>query len=359
MEATLTAAATSAPLSSAPLARFLRPADPQLSACHDALWDLKHALALQSVFVAGVCRRAREVGATTSAEQTSQVRASKTDSELIVGIIGGGVLGGVIGHALVDAGLPPSTVLMSTRTPKRQKELTSRGVCVVFDNETVARCARLLIIAVLPGQQLQEVAKTAKIGKNTLVLSLVGGTPLPKVRSLLGTPSVIAAGADTTLPLLIAAQAQRAIEVEEAAEELEGLAAVGGRLPDEHVLRLSAEGFACDVPAIARVLEALTIVLDGFEFPPAIAKDLCLASYYGRLPPDTLSSLAADLAAFEAASAAGAPPADDERFTEVLVRARAAFEARCLGGRADGEEVADGGAPSPSQKLNYDNFDDW
>ena len=87
------AAATSAPLTSAPLARFLRPADPQLSACHDALWDLKHAIALQCVFVAGVCRRLREIGSDTSAAQTNKAPDQRA-KELIVGILGGGVIGG-------------------------------------------------------------------------------------------------------------------------------------------------------------------------------------------------------------------------------------------------------------------------
>ena len=40
-------------------------------------------------------------------------------SSITVGIIGGGVIGGVVAHALLDAGIPPPAVLMSTRSPLR------------------------------------------------------------------------------------------------------------------------------------------------------------------------------------------------------------------------------------------------
>ena len=350
------AVATSAPLTSAPLARFLRPADPQLSACHDALWDLKHAIALQCVFVAGVCRRLREIGTDTSAAQTNKAPDQRA-KELIVGILGGGVIGGVVGHALIDAGLPAASVLMSTRSPRRQKELTARGVNVVFDNAAVASRARLLIIAVLPGQQLQDVARTARPGPNTLVLSLVGSTPLAKMRSLLGVPNVIGSAADATLPLLIEAQSQRAMEMEEMAEEqlaaiggpLSAVGALGGRLPDGQVLRLAATGFAPRMGAVTAVLSALPVILTDFEFPMAIARELCQVAYFGKLSRDALASIAVDVATYESKVEAGgaerlrdhraleAADGSEEHYQDVLLRARAAFEARCAGARSEGE----------------------
>ena len=92
---------------------------------------------------------------------------------ITVGIIGGGVIGGVVAHALLDAGIPPPAVLMSTRSPLRQKDLAARGVAVVFDNALVAARCQLLILCVLPAQ-LQDVAKTLRPQSHTVVLSLVG-----------------------------------------------------------------------------------------------------------------------------------------------------------------------------------------
>ena len=244
---------TQSPLASAPLSRFLRVDDAEGSTYHDALWDLKHALALQCVFIAGCCRRSRELGACA---QPGVDRSSKrpaeggSASELVVAVIGGGVIGGVVAHALLDAGLPPSSVLLSTRTPLRQKELTARGASVFFDNALAASRAHLLILAVLQ-PHLQDVARSLRPRPNTTVLSLVGATPLAKIRSMFGAPRAIDGGAGATLPLLLAAQAQRRAEAEQeaaAAEEdeeldprqlqsLENDLLTAGRLPNTQVAR--------------------------------------------------------------------------------------------------------------------------
>ena len=54
---------TAPPLAGQPLSRFLRCPDPELEKVHDALWDLKQALALQCVFLAGCCHRVRAAAA--------------------------------------------------------------------------------------------------------------------------------------------------------------------------------------------------------------------------------------------------------------------------------------------------------
>jgi hypothetical protein len=150
-------------------------------------------------------------------------------SSITVGIIGGGVIGGVVAHALLDAGIPPPAVLMSTRSPLRQKDL-------------------------------------------------VGATPIAKIRSLFHSPHALSAGADDTLPLLIEAQRalrQDAIDGDEPIEQY-GLSA--GRLPDEQVLELSAAGFASDAQAVARAVNALRIVCG----------DVCVMRRVSRSPPPSV-----------------------------------------------------------------------
>ena len=196
---------------------------------------------------------------------------------ITVGIIGGGVIGGVVAHALLDAGIPPPAVLMSTRSPLRQKDLAARGVAVVFDNALVAARCQLLILCVLPAQ-LQDVAKTLRPQSHTVVLSLVGATPIAKIRSLFHSPHALSAGADDTLPLLIEAQRalrQDAIDGDEPIEQY-GLSA--GRLPDEQVLELSAAGFASDAQAVARAVNALRTVCG----------DVCVMCRVSRSPPPSV-----------------------------------------------------------------------
>jgi hypothetical protein len=198
-------------------------------------------------------------------------------SSITVGIIGGGVIGGVVAHALLDAGIPPPAVLMSTRSPLRQKDLAARGVAVVFDNALVAARCQLLILCVLPAQ-LQDVAKTLRPQSHTVVLSLVGATPIAKIRSLFHSPHALSAGADDTLPLLIEAQRalrQDAIDGDEPIEQY-GLSA--GRLPDEQVLELSAAGFASDAQAVARAVNALRTVCG----------DVCVMCRVSRSPPPSV-----------------------------------------------------------------------
>ena len=177
----------SGPLGDAPLSRFLRVEDPELAAVGDALWDLKQSLALQCVYLTGCCHRARSLavrGGTHDSKSSAIEKALVAGgvSSITVGIIGGGVIGGVVAHALLDAGIPPPAVLMSTRSPLRQKDL-------------------------------------------------VGAKPIAKIRSLFHSPHALSAGADDTLPLLIEAQRalrQDAIDGDEPIEQY-GLSAGGCR----------------------------------------------------------------------------------------------------------------------------------
>ena len=352
-------------LADAPLSRFLRVDDPELCSVGDALWDLKQALALQCVFLTGCCHRARHLAVRGPADGKGGSAASAA-STVTVGIIGGGVIGGVVAHALLDAGIPPPAVIMSTRSPRRQKDLAARGVAVVFDNALVAARCQLLILAVLPAQ-LQDVAKTLRPSSHTLVLSLVGATPIAKIRSLFCAPHAIAAGADATLPLLLEAQAAlRSVAAEDGEPvEAEGLSA--GRLPDGHVLELAGCGFVPDEPSVARLVDGLRTVVGDLELPAALASSVAVEALFGDQPAGVQRSITREvseaIAAMQpqtmpkggggvaniakkdgskakgGAADSGSDSDDDLRERFMVPRAQAAFVHRIRGaGPRDGED---------------------
>lgn len=313
-----------APLASAPLSRFLRVPDLELEKVHDALWDLKQALALQCVFLAGCCHRARAAAIRGSA--TDGKASGDTSSTVTVGIIGGGTIGGVVAHALVDAGIPPSAVLLSTRSPSRQEDLSARGVAVVFDNALVASKAHMLVLAVLPAQ-LQDVARSLRPAPNMLLLSLVGATPLNKVRQLFEAPYAIGSAADATLPLLMQEQdAARAA----AGGGVDKTPLDAGRLEDETVLELAACGFASDPMRLARLVEALIEALGDLALPPALARSIAIEAVYGAQPGGVLALISAELTRASAQPAsAGVPEVGEE--SDAVLRARTAFVSRIRG----------------------------
>ena len=144
---------------------------------------------------------------------------------------------------------------------------------MLFDNALVARRANLIILAVLPAH-LQEVARTSKPPPHALVVSLVGATPLAKIRSLFGTPHAITAGAEATLPLLREAHEDRRAENARRTSALSGGGLVGIRLPDEEVLELAAHGLACNAEAVARLLGGLRAALLDLELPASLATNV-------------------------------------------------------------------------------------
>ena len=326
-------ASSAPPLADAPLSRFLRVEDPALARIGDALWDLKQAIALQCVYITGACHRARaaNAGSSTSA------------SAVTIGIVGGGVMGGVVAHALLDAGTPPSAVMMSTRSPQRQKDLAARGVAVVFDNALVASRAQLLIIAVLPAQ-LQELARTLRPGPRTLVLSLVGATPASRIRMLFNAPTAITSAAEATLPLIEATQAvqqQRSTSKGTTADQAGPLAA--GRLVDDALVEVAARGLAPDRPIVKRLMSALRNLLSEFELPLTIANKRIDLALFGEISSDVARAIREDLEGVDEAPpparAAGAAPMDpleDQAWdSEAAHRLRRAFMLRIRGDRVD------------------------
>ena len=286
--------------------RLLRLPDDMLST-YRLTAPVHRILALQTAFVAGCCQQAQEVGAAACAVKfpyswqkrlvafrslpdgtDPAVEAdSATPPELCVGVVGCGSVGAAAVRALLDAGFPAASIVVSTRSPAKQAKLAARGVRVTFDNEAVAARAHLLVLAVLPAQ-LAEAARAVRphLAPRTVVLSLVGATPLPKLRQLLGTDAVLRARVDMAAARAALADAEAATAAAAAAGRGADTAAADGALPPAAVLDLAAASLAPDAAACRELLDVLPAALTGLELGEDEGRALAAECLFGRIADD-------------------------------------------------------------------------
>lgn len=156
------------------MSRLVRcPAAFVFQALYRAHNPIKAALALQCAYVARCCQQVHDAAAERIVEHyryTWEKRLAdfrkRPDGSLVdsaspnpaaapllqIGVIGCGMVGRNIVVMLIDSGIDPAQIAISTRSPQRLQELVPLGVRVVFDNEGVASRCHLLILAVLPAQ---------------------------------------------------------------------------------------------------------------------------------------------------------------------------------------------------------------
>eukprot|EP00698_Gefionella_okellyi_P006960 TRINITY_DN1686_c0_g1_i1.p2 TRINITY_DN1686_c0_g1~~TRINITY_DN1686_c0_g1_i1.p2 ORF type:complete len:306 (+),score=56.96 TRINITY_DN1686_c0_g1_i1:2309-3226(+) len=105
-----------------------------------------------------------------------------------IGLIGCGFVGSQIVHLLLDFGIQPHQIKVSTRTTAAVAD----GVDVVSDNVGIARMADILILAV-PPVQLTAIGADLRgnLTPNVLVLSLLAGVTMQKVCMVLKSPFAI------------------------------------------------------------------------------------------------------------------------------------------------------------------------
>jgi len=218
---------------------------------------------------------------------------------LAIGIIGCGLVGNAIATTLLDIGLAPSQLIVSTRSPERQRELAARGALVTFDNErTAARC-HVLILCVLPAH-LPEVSRAVRKGltPKTLVLSVVAAVPTKKLRSLLESDHALAVSADAAR----VRSSLRSAEPDAAAEP--DAPPTARALPTSTLLDHAASSLFADGAACTQLVHALGAMVHGVEgWSAEEGTALCL---------DSLVDDPADAESIgPALGLSAAPPADD------------------------------------------------
>jgi hypothetical protein len=272
--------------------KLLRPADPIYVQHLQVLAPLKQVIAAQCAFLANAAICLQDAGIARIKERfayTWQKRlmvyhsvvfegaVSVSDTpEFRIGLVGAGFMGGHIASRLLDAGFAPAQLVVATRSPPRAKDLAARDVQITSDVESVASAARLLFLCVLPAQ-LPDIARALRRGlsRPTLVVSIVSGVSRAKLISLLGVESVIVLHTDNAL---------RALQANLPRND-NGRASVSPpRELTPQLLRLSADCFMPSAAAVAELVAALGIVLNGLEFPPAELTTVAMESLLGASP---------------------------------------------------------------------------
>lgn len=105
-----------------------------------------------------------------------------------VGFIGCGLVGRAVLDALLQVGCDPSLFTVSTRRPEMLERFRRLGVNCGSDNSKVARRSRVMFLCCLPSQ-LARVAQSLRghLRKTTLLVSIVAGVRVVKLRQLFGT----------------------------------------------------------------------------------------------------------------------------------------------------------------------------
>ncbi len=158
--------------------RLLQPQTTESRKHLDHLLTAAKAVALQTLFLA-------HARATIDADHHPKPASSTT-----IAIVGCGLVGSRIANTLLSAGVPPASLLISTRAPHKAESLADAGVEVVHDNARAARESRMLVLAVLP-HQLPEVARSliGHLAPGSLLLSVAVAVNNHKLRTMFKTES--------------------------------------------------------------------------------------------------------------------------------------------------------------------------
>lgn len=350
------------------IAMLTRPSNPRLERLYLELAPLKQILASHVYFLARVVAQVQDLGVDRLKVKFAYTWQKKLGvyvgtpegaglpdaAELIVGIVGGGLMGGTVARALLDGGLQPQQLLIATRSPGRQKELATLGVQVSFDVPAVAARAHMIILAVLPAQ-LPEAARQlrAHLSRHALVVSLVGCVARQKLTQLLGTQHVFALHADKARNDLRADHIHLQPAVERDGASFKSPKALRPRSADLRdggkssaaagatVVRAVATGLTAalvdtashsltpTLSDLAQLTQMLPVVLAGLELPETDCQAAALEGLFGKMPAHKAAALSTALAtagsvsaALSAADSEAEPPPSGTLRPLELIRAR-------------------------------------
>ncbi|XP_051010194.1 NADP-dependent oxidoreductase domain-containing protein 1 [Acomys russatus] len=156
-----------------------------IKGCGHAVFFCKLACTLRELI--------RECSHAKHARAVSFEGVDPEDTEVKVGIIGGGHLGKQLAKVLLKlVPLPAESLKMSTRRPESLAELQKLGVQCRYDNASVASWAKVLFLCCLPAQLPNICIEIqAKLEKTCIVYSFVSAVPLPRLKLLLNHTNII------------------------------------------------------------------------------------------------------------------------------------------------------------------------
>jgi len=270
------------------IGRLIHPTDPALALHHFTHGPIKKVLGLQVAYITRCCETAMHAASSRIIEKFKRTwearltayralpdgtaRAAEVATsppELLIGFIGCGIIGMGVVRTLLDAGIEASQLLISTRSTgsAQLRELSLRGAWVGFDNRKVAGSAHVLVFATLPSQLLEATREAQEtITRRTLALSLVGGVPSTKLRSMLMTPHAIQLRANSERIRAALGMQTSAHGVPETGAAEAGQASLSEPLHSSTLASLAARALAADVQAadeLARLVGGS--MLEGLE----------------------------------------------------------------------------------------------
>lgn len=170
--------------------------------CPDQLDTIHAVIALRCAFCArmyqGVALEARGVVRARREADPDIIDLSEVSAKypaalnryprISIGIIGGGM----VGRAVLDAvlrhvpGAKAADVMISTRQPERMKDIAALGAFVGFNNGKVAEMADVIFLCCPPSAAPAIAAEmSTKLAKTSLVVSVMSGVSVMKVRQLM------------------------------------------------------------------------------------------------------------------------------------------------------------------------------
>ena len=124
-------------------------------------------------------------------ETSAKYPAAINRRRIMVGVVGGGCVGRAVLQELLRSGrIEPQDIMVSTRQPDRLQDISSRGVFVGFNNAKIAQLCDVVFLC-CPMSAAPTVAgeMSPKLSGSTLIVSVMSGSTLPKLKQLMKTES--------------------------------------------------------------------------------------------------------------------------------------------------------------------------
>ncbi|MCT2287993.1 pyrroline-5-carboxylate reductase [Corynebacterium sanguinis] len=209
-----------------------------------------------------------------------------------IAVIGGGNIGEALIAGLVDAGVEPTSIFATNRSPERSAQLSERyGVITGSDNSEAVTDAIICFLCVKPGQileVLEEISDTiARHDESTAVVSMAAGITLASMESAVSAAGTPLVRVMPNTPMLVGkgvhvAASGRYVDEDKRAQVLEALAVTGHVVEVPEKLIDAATAVSGSGPAYFYYFtEALIDAGVSLGLPRDVARELAVATASG------------------------------------------------------------------------------
>lgn len=209
-----------------------------------------------------------------------------------IAVIGGGNIGEALIAGLVVAGVEPTSIFATNRSPERSAQLAERyGIITGSDNSEAVTDASICFLCVKPGQileVLEEISDTiARHDESTAVVSMAAGITLASMESAVSAAGTPLVRVMPNTPMLVGkgvhvAASGRYVDEDKRAQVLEALAVTGHVVEVPEKLIDAATAVSGSGPAYFYYFtEALIDAGVSLGLPRDVARELAVATASG------------------------------------------------------------------------------